>query len=1488
MGQQITQLNPAVQGVSNTINDISKNVKKANDAINNSGIVDAPKKAGNELNNLGNNAKKTGSFIEAIFNSISIGLSHSVGAIAVGANVIRSLVSELTRNIAIGAFNFVFRDAITGLGKTNEELEKTAKTAKEVGEVALTVGQDLGKTQTKADEFSSSLSNFLATINLRLLALSAGAILLGKVFDALGDKLITFTKELATVAGEANLAFTQLGAVLDETGQAVGESLGSTEEWMQFVREVSIQSGRSQKDLAEFAVSFVQVGANAGLTGEELQKLLRIAAFTGDRFRTSAEQLNNFRNALTGNFRPINTNIFLATDQDDAIRRLTESFVRQGKTQEEAETIVNRLSTAQRGLLLLQQASVPIIETATKTTGNFALETRKLQGAFENLRISFGTGVEGIFARFTKIIRDFIQTITSIPKPIQDIIGQFVLLSGVVLEVGGKLLKLAGIIGLVSVAVIALNKNLLVTLPLIGVSFGQIFGRAVTLLTGVSTATATLGGVFAALGGVLTGFLIKFAAIGAIVGVVISVYNKLDEKFDITTFIIETLVGIIEVMAEAHRNFFKDLTIGTKVIQFFNELIALLAASVTAVASVFNAGAFAVTLFAKAVLQALSFILQYVPGSAKAIKELEERIKSLDGLAKVLAINLASTTQATVEFAREAYNSATNVKDLAKAFDTLTKSVDDFTKANNKKEFKFNEEQDKIVIEALEAARKQFQDARVDLAKESLGSAKAAEQKFNDLIADTLSKLKKAGVVDEQSQEFLQFIQSLKGASDATENLRNELDSLKEHKKIFQGILQESRQLEENFRKQSRAIAETGEIEQQTLAILRDSTLDFDKRIEKAEKERAIREATAKLDKEISDLRAKLTDPVPIDGKLVFPKLTPAEIKQIQDNINKAEAIKATLVIQVNKNQVDKELREFITELGKDLEGLQKRLVDNSNISEQQLQNAREYNRNLDIGVEFADQQLAIKEKELEIDREIQQIQIKIAGSRLSGSDLLQAEERIRELQNTRDQILKTALDKDIQDRANKVKQSIIQTNQALSDQLRLLSARKELFTEGILIGEFNEVEEKINLLTNSLTELISKRIELDNLRKQGLIDDPAKLDILNNKIVQLKESLKALSFVQTIQRVFSGIGDAINDAITDGVRGVIQGTQTIQDLFRKMASDIFLSISRISAQFAIDRIKNQVNQLILDFAKSDIAKKIAGFFGIDLTKLDFTTPEVKFERSVDKFAVAVDKFAGGPTTTNTGNIFPGGAIGETDITGQLGKLVDFENVAQQIRDGTAQLEVVSDAEFSEAFQGITGQIQFGLENISQISDTGLSSFFDDFGSLIKEGLNGLTELFSSEGGGGFLEIFSGIAKGIGAFFSFGAAKGTIVPGAPSDKDNTIARVASGEAITNARAVQYYGKGLFNSLNNMELPQDFLTGLQNPMTNLKSPTYTPIGNSSGQSSSSPVDVTIINKQPLLDPSKLGMQEKDVIAVFVNGVRKDREIRRVIREDIGNS
>lgn len=110
----------------------------------------------------------------------------------------------------------------------------------------------------------------------------------------------------------------------------------------------------------------------------------------------------------------------------------------------------------------------------------------------------------------------------------------------------------------------------------------------------------------------------------------------------------------------------------------------------------------------------------------------------------------------------------------------------------------------------------------------------------------------------------------------------------------------------------------------------------------------------------------------------------------------------------------------------------------------------------------------------------------------------------------------------------------------------------------------------------------------------------------------------------------------------------------------------------------------------------------------------------------------------------------------------------------------------------------------------------------------------------------GIIALLSG---GMGGFEA-----GGLIPGASSHKDNRLAMVASGEYVARTAAVNYYGPGVFEALNNMSLPRDWFHGVRVPSQTRMSSSFASGGLVGGGESLTPevnvggpkVNVAILN------------------------------------------
>jgi len=1896
---------------------------------------------GNNLNVVQNKIKETASkatkdlnfsaqFGKDFQKSVELGLAHSLGAISVGANPLTSLPHELIRNVSIGLFHTLlstFKKTGEAAKEAAAGIDVAAASINNLGEE----GQEVPQLLAGIGKQASALGAIFAAIKPQLadFGIGIGLLLVGKVLDALGDSFIELSKTLVKASADASLAFTQLNATIDATGESLGRNLGSAEEWSKTIKDLSVQSGRSQKDLAEFALAFTQVGAEAGLGGAELTKLVEITAFTADRFRNSTEQLTNFRQALAGNTRFLANNIPIGNTIADVTERVTRNFVAQGKSQAEAAAEVAKLSTAQKVLLALQEASAPIIDVAKNATGSFNIEVRKLQGAIENLKTSFGAGLEGIFASFTKLTREVVQSLDSLPAPIKAAISLFIGLSGVVLEVAGKLFQLVGVITLVTAAVITLNALLATSFVGLGGTLGAYIaqflglGKSITnvtelfkglktagvrefaLLTGATTAfkiattettaatasaskvAQTLSSQFKNLGATtavsaaalastskITGTLsaqykilrdtvakkdsiipiaslisaskitdllvTQFKSLGSTIAKVspqlataaastaalassskiaqllsaqfktlganaaeaapeiasistniskfgrilnaikgfslkellnVSVSTAISASFEaiktalsglyailpgvisrvkslFLTFGLPILRGVgIFLLIEGFEKFNEKLEItknlGEIVGRIFSSLGALFDPLLNAIGGlnssiptivknmfawesavnlvaiglsvlVLGVTALLAVLFKGIGLLAgfLAKLLSYIPGfsgmskamqsiadeadavgeaffdaSLKTTRAIEDMIQEIEDLGKVTDKEFAKLIkglQSLNQFKGGVVPlSSEGVKEYEKALKKLGEELED-VKAKGKSieggfigelaaeaTVKFNRE-----AKALIEDRKKTAEQGLAIAEAGFKAESEAILKLNKLKDESRSK--KLSIVDQNNLDAAiarahQFKAVIESASkiaispSISDKERKELAVVIDGifgEKLANKIVETQRKAFENASNKvadlGHSISETIKLREESLSIekdiektLNDTTRPIALNIENAKRQEVIKREELKIDKEIDKVLAdiaksenlgKLDLNVPIaelkelqgitrDGlgnlKVGIPK---AELANLIATLEDLRAQKTNINFVVNRDEVQKQINDFIIKTGQSIQSLVDKFKGEFIIGNEQIKLANQYNTDLQVSVEYADRRKALKEKELEIDREILKIQIEIEGKQnFPLEDKAALEERLKVLRLLKADVLANFNSKQIVDATVEVNKALKQTQVELQDQIELLETRAKLFEERVLTGSFDKSQERVDILKGSLESLTKTLIELKRRQEnEGLeIIPQSVVDETEARIEEIKRALKAANFINDIRELLQTIPDAIGQALDEGVRGVLAGTLKISELFKNMAQNILLSLSKIFANRALEGIGKQLGSLAETIAKSDIGRKIAAALGIpDVDKAfeKFKSPTEKLNLSVEKNTLAEDRntlaldrntaahggqTGGTPGTTPTNNGVP-------LPTGVALPPIDFAKVAQQITDGTATLEVVSEQEFSKLWQDITGQVQFGIQGIGDalqnvnnvmpdiktleenltlpnfeeitqqlqngfklVSDTTMSGFkqtfetisvsiedgfrskiteltqsfdgvisesglftgldaditsiFDDISLATDSGITEFTDSFSKsissgiEGcfgtaeqsfGGFFSNIgsllqsgLSSLTEGLGSLFSgggdilssifgsigglFGFAKGGVIAGTPSTKDNRIIPAATGEGVTNAKATAYYGgKGFIDAINNMELP-NFLGGLQeasapSQFAGVASqatgsiPKQTRVGG--GVSSERPIMVTVINKGPVVDPSHFKMKPSEVTDIVVNGIKKDRAMRRVINENAQTS
>lgn len=1437
--------------------------------------------------NLGKNLNIGDAFGKNLQHGIEIGLSHAVGAISVGANPFTSLTHELTRNISISAFHTLLQ-ALKGTGDQAKVTANDLKTLKDVGQEFDGQFQIAGEAFGKINRAAHSAAPGLEGLEIRLLAISVAAVVVGKALAALGDSILKLANNFASLAGETTLALSQLGNILDSTGEAVGRNLGSIEEWNTFIKELSVISGTSQKSLVDFGVSFAQVGAAAGLTGSELQKLIEISAFTTTRFRNATEQATNFRQALAGNVRFLINNINIGATLADTTEIITDALEKQLGSREKAVEQVNKLSTAQKVLLALELQSAPIIKTIREETGNYEVETRKLNATLENLQIVLGQQIQSTFASFARILRETVQAVIELPEPVLNFIANTITATGVIAKISGELLKLLGIVGVVAAVWKTLNHFIGASIPILGKSLANVLSSAATKLNGSRIAVASLGNFFTVLTKAVGAFLLRWGLIGTAITLVVVAVQNLENRFRIFSTILNSLTPIFSTLsntikdwvnalglADTATQLFKDsMNILMGIIVVFVEIVAYLVLLYFKLEEASSRAGAAVNRFFKASPERIK---QFTDAQEKAAKSAEETSKFIDNLDSVLKLLRSEIGKTTDE-----------ADDFETAFEGLNKAMEGF---GNKS--KIGAEGAKILERALERARDAADAAEVALIRQRDGEAAASDKEFQLLLEDIREDLKRAGQeFDKNDPKWLEFIENITKARDRLKDFKVQLESLKAQETVFKNLLGQVENLRKSFDNEILELKDSITLQKEANTILADSNLSGQEANRIANEETKIRKATLEIDKKIEKIRQELSTPQKAGETLVT--LDPDKQKELEAQLAEATKDRELILKLILDKGSEDELKRVLEDINSNFDKLADSFQKDLNVLNEEITLLEQFNADIEKGTTFAENQNTIRETSAKLTREINELQNKIFSDELDPSLREEYQERLTLLTRIRDLIAFTTPRKQAIQAEVELNKAIKGTQETLEDQLSILEQRSKLFEEGVLKGDFTKAQDRIRLLSSALDELLAQRVTVE---REGLISDEAVAKI-NTQIGKIKEALKAANFVNDIRELLQVIPDAISEALNEGVIAVFRGTQTISQLFENMAQNILLSLSKIFANRALEGIGGQIELLAEKIAKSDLGRAIGEALGINIDALSFggagtpedqlktaiqanTSIETLLNNSVTLLKTSIDALIarlGGGTTLPTQTTTP--------ITEDEFSLTGLQNLITQ---ETQELEISWTDDLEEFYTGGQEALLSGLTNTESLWSGGINTLFTNIGGFLTDALSSLTGLFS--GGGGGFDFLGLITKGLN-FFGF--SRGGIVPGQKSKDDNVITALASGEGVVNSDAVNFYGgKRFIDSLNTMSLPQSFFSDLQsssasNRLAGLSQTVAAPTRTTTVAGSERPINITVIDRSPKLDPASFKMKPSEVTQIFVQGVKKDKVIRRVIREDLKNS
>ncbi|RWB85911.1 MAG: phage tail tape measure protein [Mesorhizobium sp.] len=301
---------------------------------------------------------------------------------------------------------------------------------------------------------------------------------------------------------------------------------------------------------------------------------------------------------------------------------------------------------------------------------------------------------------------------------------------------------------------------------------------------------------------------------------------------------------------------------------------------------------------------------------------------------------------------------------------------------------------------------------------------------------------------------------------------------------------------------------------------------------------------------------------------------------------------------------------------------------------------------------------------------------------------------------------------------------------------------------------------------------------------------------------------------------VINGVAQAVEKS-KSALDDVGTSAKAAGDKVKQVADDIASHIRTVPDAFKSDAVKPAVDGVVNDLNRIKPAADAAGTSLKEALTVDtgvgaglaanVATAVNGVVTSVQKLGpAATDAVSGLQTALNPGDV--GGGLSadiSTTVDGVITELDKMPPAASQAAAGVAQPFQQLPSIFSGIFSGLGALIQGGFGNLSSVIASLAGQIRNEISSIISALRQAVAEaqrLRAAASGGG--------SSGGGSQGGF-ADGGHLRNGPGTTTSDSIPIWASlGEFITKAKAVAYYGPGLFHALNNMALPKDFWKSLR--------------------------------------------------------------------------
>ena len=531
------------------------------------------------------------------------------------------------------SFSFGFlkgKEAAIGFGQAAKAASATAavgfismfEAAALVGPAMVAIGAQLQGAQDATIRLSGKV---LILAGLLSVSLVAGVVYvvegIGRMAEALGDSLIISMEKFSVKANEMQTALSSFTFTLAGFSRELGvAAVGSLEGWNDTMKSLVATTTFTTKEVMKATSFLVKEGTAIGLSVIDNTELLKRGA---DIAAANVAPIEDVTQAMLNGLKGQSQALFnLGIDISEAALGHSKYVVELGKTVEQ----MTGLEKQQARYALLMEKSNGLVGAAANATLTAEGANIQLGKSIEALQVKLGA--QGFLtSSLNRIQAEFLNAMLQIPDVVVNALGTLQDFAGVILKVGGLLLKNVFLILTVKTAYTLLS-GAVASFTIVQGVLNFVFGSAASLI-GVQVVQVTaLSGVYANLLIITRGLIASFGT------VLLKSVQGLGIAFGRLIVIMAPIIAKIALVASVVYGFAKGFQELAEKTVAFKRISDALAAGLDFLKNALSIS----TLKTSALGTAFSSVTEFMLRAVIGIKE----------IAKIMMIGLVQTSQLVV------------------------------------------------------------------------------------------------------------------------------------------------------------------------------------------------------------------------------------------------------------------------------------------------------------------------------------------------------------------------------------------------------------------------------------------------------------------------------------------------------------------------------------------------------------------------------------------------------------------------------------------------------------------------------------------------------------------------------------------------------------------------------------------------------------------------------------------------------------------------